>query len=299
MIPYEPSELILNPDGSVFHLHLKPGEVADRIILVGDPGRVDMVGGLLQDVEFRRENREFVSLTGSYSGARITVLSTGIGTDNIDIVMNELDALVNIDLNTRLPKKNHTSLRIVRIGTSGALQPDLPTGSWISSGISVGLDGLMNYYPLGKRYAEPELISLLKACEWWPESLPLPYAYRCGHPFETGKTEKLHWGITITAHGFYAPQGRCLRAGVSHPDLNRHLTTFGYNGLMVTNFEMESSALYGLSDLLGHESLTICLIVANRIRKQFLEDYHPAMLELVIYVLDHFTAAPSHERNAS
>ena len=213
------SELIINSDGSVFHLHLKPEELADTVILVGDPGRVDMVSEFFEDKEFRHQSREFVSVTGSYKGKRMTVLSTGIGTDNIDIVMNELDALANIDFQTREVKAQKKSLNILRIGTSGAIQPDIPLGSFVFSHISVGCDGLMNWYADRDKIAMPEIEEAFKKHVGWNKHLPDPYFVRAGKKMSDAFRDITVKGMTIAASGFYGPQGRVLRMPLSMPDM--------------------------------------------------------------------------------
>ncbi len=289
MSNYSESELILNSDGSIFHLNLLPGQISDNIILVGDPGRVDMVGRHLERVERLAANREFVSISGYHHDTKITVLSTGIGTDNIDIVVNELDALANIDLKMRTDHPVHRSLNFFRIGTSGSLQPDLPAGTAVSSAWSLGLDGLMRYY---LRKPDPERQSFERAFAEavnWPDQLPMPYATRASDRLirltETFSTQ----GITVAAHGFYGPQGRQLRAPLAVPDLNARLQAFRFGPLRMTNFEMESSALYGLAELLNHHALTVCLIIANRMTGSFLSDYSSDMNSLISNTLNSIT----------
>jgi uridine phosphorylase len=286
---YSESELILNPDGSIFHLRLFPEQVSDHVILVGDSGRVALVGQFLENTENLASNREFQSITGNFNGTRITVLSTGIGTDNIDIVVNELDALVNIDLETRKDLPVRRRLNLVRIGTSGSLQEDIPAGTPVASAWSIGLDGVMNYY---RRPQDPERDRFersLKESTGWPTNLPDPYGARA-----SGKLLKLvepHYqsGITVAAHGFYGPQGRRLRAPLSVPGLNNRLQNFLFGSYRTTNFEMESSALYGLSEVLGHDALTVCLIIANRMTGNFTGDYHSAMEGLIHNMLNLIT----------
>lgn len=278
---YEESELILNPDGSIFHLHLLPEHIAKTVILVGDPGRVDMIIARFSKIYHKIRNREFYTVTGEFRGKLITVLATGIGTDNIDIVLNELDALVNIDLKNRRDLEEKRSLTIFRIGTSGAIQEDIPPGTYMASEYALGFDGLLNFYRERNNIADLELEKAFVAHTGWDPILPSPYFCKCsGRLLESfeGITQK---GITISANGFYGPQGRELRAGLAFPDLNRQMASFRHKSLNITNFEMEGSAIYGLSRILGHKALTICLIIANRERKQFLKDYKPAMSELV------------------
>lgn len=280
------SELIINPDGSIFHLCMLPEQVADTVILVGDPGRVKLVGNFLREVEYHASNREFVSLSGFFGSTRITALSTGIGTDNTDIVVNELDALVNVDFSSCTIKEEKKKLRLIRIGTSGSIQPGLPPGKRVASLWSIGLDGLMYYY---KRPEDPErerLEESFLAAVDWPGSLPRPYASRCGKDLAALFTPGCTPAITLSAHGFYGPQGRSIRAELSQPDLNGRFREFTFNGINLSNYEMESSALYGLSEILGHEAFTVCMILANRSTGEFMVDYKPAMEEFIYYVLE-------------
>jgi uridine phosphorylase len=286
MGPYNESELILNPDGSIFHLRLLPEQISDTIFLVGDPARVAIFGEYLERVENLASNREFISISGYYNNKRVMVLSTGIGTDNIDIVVNELDALVNINLGTRMDNPFPRRLNLIRIGTSGSLQPILPAGSVIASAWSVGLDGVMKYY---NRPGDPERElfekSLVESVNW-PTQLPAPYATKASASLLNKVEHFCTSGITISAHGFYGPQGRQLRGPLAVPDLNSRLQAFRYGKLSTTNFEMESSALYGLSELLDHEALTVCLIIANRMTGSFLSNYNPAIREIMLKTLD-------------
>jgi uridine phosphorylase len=281
------SELILNNDGSIFHLHLKPGNLATDIILVGDPGRVDVIAGFFNHIEFTCQNREFKTVTGQYKNKRISVISTGIGTDNIDIVLNELDALVNIDLERREPKKEKTQLNIVRIGTSGGLQGNLPVNAFVVSEKSIGFDGLLNFYANRYHFCDTEFEKVFKDYVEWGIDLPSPYVVDASETL-LSKFEHVEFtkGVTISAPGFYAPQGRELRLPLAYPKLNRKIETFGYKGLKITNFEMESSAIYGLSKLLGHNALTVCLIIANRVTLQANESYHDKMKTLIRHVLN-------------
>ena len=275
------SELIINSDGSVFHLHLKPEELADTVILVGDPGRVDMVSEFFEDKEFRHQSREFVSVTGSYKGKRMTVLSTGIGTDNIDIVMNELDALANIDFQTREVKAQKKSLNILRIGTSGAIQPDIPLGSFVFSHISVGCDGLMNWYADRDKIAMPEIEEAFKKHVGWNKHLPDPYFVRAGKKMSDAFRDITVKGMTIAASGFYGPQGRVLRMPLSMPDMLETFESFRFEDERVTNFEMEGSAVAGIAAHLGHNAGTVCCIIANRHIGASNPDYKPRVRELV------------------
>lgn len=285
------SELIINADGSIFHLHLKPEQIADTIILVGDPGRVDLIGSLMSDIEFKIQSREFVSTTGTYNNQRITVISTGIGTDNIDIVVNELDALANINLTTREINPVHRKLNLVRIGTSGGLQPFLDINSFVISQKAIGFDGLLNFYARRDSVSDLPFEDAFKKHTGWNKQLTSPYVVDCSESL----LEKIHRedtiaGVTISAPGFYGPQGRVLRLPLVDAHLNEKIESFAFNGYCITNFEMECSAIYGLSKLLGHEALTICLIIANRLKKEANSNYHGSMEALVRLVLDRLTS---------
>ena len=286
----EASELIINPDGSVFHLHLKPGEIAQNIILVGDPGRVKLVSSFFDSIELERSNREFVSCTGLLNDKRVSVVATGIGTDNIDIVVNELDALVNIDFETRTVKEQHTSLNFVRIGTSGSLQKDLPVDSWLLSEKAIGFDGLLNFYANRNHIVDLNFEHAFKDALDWNKLLTSPYVVNASpsllKQLERGKVVK---GVTISAPGFYGPQGRVLRLPLVDENVNEKITAFRYNAYRVTNYEMECSAIYGLSALLGHQAATVCVIIANRLAGTASKDYKPVMKELVQHVLESFT----------
>lgn len=287
MGPDSHTDLILNPDGSIYHLHLLPGDIAGTVILVGDPGRVKLVSDNFDSIEVQKENREFVCHTGLYKGKRITALSTGIGTDNIDIVLNELDALVNVDLDKReiLPEKS--VLRLIRLGTSGALHPDISAGAVILSKVSCGFDGLYHYYRDDKAICIPKITESFMAHTRWKESLP--------HPYFVSGSEKLvslfqsevdHSGITISTPGFYAPQVRGIRLQPFDVNLLDKIASFTFNGDRINNFEMESSALYALSSLMGHEAITMCVAIANRISLSFLEDYEPNVDRLIRMTLE-------------
>lgn len=275
------SELIINDDGSVFHLHLRPEELADNVILVGDPGRVDMIGEYLTDKEFRHSSREFVSITGKYDGKRITVLSTGIGCDNIDIVMNELDALANIDFTTREPKAEKKSLNILRIGTSGAIQPDIPLGSFVFSHISVGCDGLLNWYADRNKIAMPGIEDAFMEHAGWNKYLPHPYFVKASDKIINKFADCTIKGMTISASGFYGPQGRVLRLPLAIPDMVEKFESFSYEGKRITNFEMEGSAIAGIAAHLGHHAGTVCCIIANRHIGSSNPDYKPQVRKLV------------------
>ncbi len=285
------SELILNADGSIFHLHLKPEQLADQVILVGDPGRVDTIAKLMTDIEFRVQNREFISTTGKYNNRRITVVATGIGTDNIDIVVNELDALANINLETREVNPALRKLNLVRIGTSGGLQDYLPVNSLVVSRKAIGFDGLLNFYARRNEVSDLPFEEAFRKHTSWGKQLTSPYVVDCSeelfskiHGYET------HAGITISAPGFYGPQGRVLRLPLADQLLNEKIESFQFDGQKITNFEMECSAIYGLSKLLGHEALTICLIIANRVNKEASANYHQPMQTLIKLVLDRLTS---------
>lgn len=286
------SELIINGDGSVFHIHLRPEELADNVILVGDPGRVDIVSEYLEDKEFRHESREFVSVSGRYRGTRMTVLSTGIGTDNIDIVMNELDALANIDFASRIVKKEKRCLNILRIGTSGAIQPDIPLGSFVFSHISIGCDGLLNWY------ADRDAVSLLdyeeafKRHVGWDSRLPSPYFVRAGKAMSDLFSDCTVPGMTISASGFYGPQGRVLRMPLAMPDMLEKFESFSFRGQRITNFEMEGSAIAGIAAHLGHNAGTVCAIIAHRYKKSSNPDYKPVVRKLIELSLDKLSSSP-------
>ncbi len=282
------SELILNPDGSIFHLHLLPHQIAENIILVGDPGRVNMVSENFDRIEYKVQNREFATHTGYFNKKRISVVSTGIGTDNIDIVINELDALVNIDLKERTVKNNHTPLNLIRIGTSGALQPDIAVDSFVLSEYGLGMDGLLHFY----QHQFPEEKAILDAFvkqTGWGMPLNMPYLVQSSAPLFNKLKEGMHTGITATACGFYGPQGRVLRLNTAIEGLNEKLTSFSYEGHRITNFEMETSALFGLSKLLGHHAVTACAIIANRIIKEYSKDYKITVNKLVKIILQRLT----------
>lgn len=275
------SELIINGDGSAFHIHLRPEELADSVILVGDPGRVDMVGEFLTDIEFRHQSREFVSITGKYNGKRITVLSTGIGTDNIDIVMTELDALANVDFVTREVKPEHRRLQILRIGTTGAIHPDIPLGSFIFSHISVGCDGLLNWYADRDSIALLDMEEAFKEHVHWDRHLPDPYFVRASEKLIEKFEDSTVKGVTISASGFYGPQGRVVRIPLAMPDMIEDFETFRFGEYRITNFEMEGSALAGLAAHLGHDAGTVCCAIANRYLKDADTDYKHQVRKLV------------------
>ena len=284
------SELILNDDGSIFHLHLNPAQISTQIILVGDPARVDTISSHFTKVDFTVQNREFKTVTGWYNGKRLTVISTGIGTDNIDIVVNELDALVNIDLEKREIKTKHTSLNIVRIGTSGGLQTNLPVNSFVVSQKSIGFDGMLNYYANLSNYCDLNFEREFKKFTNWNNLLPTPYVVDASEKLISKFDDKIFTkGVTISAPGFYGPQGRILRLPLAEPELNKYIEDFSFDNLKITNFEMESSAIYGLSKMLGHEALTVCLIIANRVTLTANKNYRNEMKRLIKIVLHRLT----------
>jgi uridine phosphorylase len=286
----EKSELILNPDGSIYHLHLLPNDIATDIILVGDQGRVEVVASFFDKIELTKSNREFYTVTGTYKNKRITVLSTGIGTDNIDIVINELDALVNFDLETRTIKTEKRKLNFVRIGTSGGLQNELIAGSVLVSKTSIGFDGLLNFYADRDKICDNEFEQDLMQKLNWNKRLANTYIVDSSSELFNKIYDKSYFhGVTISSPGFYGPQGRILRLNIVDNEINDKITNYNFNGRKITNYEMESSALYGLSKLLGHEALTLCVIIANRVNKTFLNDYKPIVKKLIKEVLDNLT----------
>lgn len=281
------SELILNEDGSVFHLHLKPEQLADKVILVGDPGRVSLVASHFEEQECEVQSREFHSITGTYNGKRITVQSTGIGCDNIDIVLNEMDALANIDFKTRHEKPEHRTLTFVRIGTCGGLQENTPTGTYIASIKSIGFDGLLNFYAGRNEVCDLKLEEAFKKHMDWNPLLCAPYVIDADNELldRVAGTDMVR-GITIACGGFFGPQGRELRIPLADPDQNEMVESFEYNGMRITNFEMESSAVAGLSALMGHKALTCCMVIANRRAKQANTGYKNTIDGLIKIVLE-------------
>ncbi len=284
---YADSELIINSDGSAFHLHVKPEEIAQKIILVGDRGRVDMVSSMFDRIDCVNENREFRSATGSFNGKRVMVLSTGIGTGNIDIVVNELDALANIDFTNREDKQENVSLDIVRIGTCGGLQPFVPEGTYIASERSIGFDGVMHFYADTERVRDLDFEREFISHTGFALEHGVPYCAKNSEVLleRIAKNDMVR-GNTIASSGFYGPQGRRLRIPLQDENLNAKIESFCYKGARITNFEMESSALAGLAGMLGHKALTVCLVIANRVGKRFIGDYKPKMAELVRTVLE-------------
>ena len=281
------SELIINADGSIFHLHVKPAQLADKVILVGDPGRVNLVASHFDSKECEVSNREFHTITGTYKGKRITCLSTGIGCDNIDIVMNELDALANIDFSTRKEKTTHRTLSLVRVGTCGGLQPNTPTGTFIASVKSIGFDGLLNFYAGRDEASDMELEAAFKQHVGWTEKMGNPYvATACPELIDRIAKNDMVRGITIACGGFFGPQGRRLRLPLMDPKLNEKIESFDYNGLKICNFEMESSALAGLSTLMGHKAMTCCMVIAKRRALKAEVNYKNDINDLIELVLE-------------
>jgi len=284
MIPS--SELILNPDGSVYHLNLHPEHIAHDILFVGDQNRVEKITQFFDSIEFSNQKREFKTQTGIFKGKRITVMSTGIGPDNIDIVMNELDALVNIDLKTRMPKENLTSLNIIRIGTSGSLQADIPVDSFVMAKFGLGLDNMLRSY-LIDAISNVEMEDAFIKHTNWDMKKGRPYVISCSEILEKRlESQRIFKGITGTAGGFYGPQGRVLRLNIQDENLNSKMDSFNYNGTRMTNLEMETGAIYGLGKLLGHQCLSLNAIIANRANGTFSEDPYKAVDELIAYTLE-------------
>lgn len=282
-----PSELIINADGSVFHLHLKPGQLSDKIILVGDPERVSSVASRFDSIECEVSNREFHSITGNFQGKRISVVSHGIGTDNIDIVLNELDALVNIDFTSRTVKEIFTQLTLVRIGTSGGLQHFVPVGTYVAAERSIGFDGVLYFYANNKNTRDVAFEEeLLRQLDWKIAEIR-PYVVAADKSLiEQITSNDILKGVTIAANGFYGPQGRELRLPLADPELNKKIELFNYNGAQITNFEMESSSLAGLSAMMGHRAMTVCCIIAGRVDKKMNTDYKESLPILIDKVLN-------------
>ena len=280
------SELIINEDGTIFHLHLLPEQIADIVMLVGDPGRVEMVASFFDTRECEVSNREFKTITGTYKGKRMTVLSTGIGIGNIDICVTELDALANIDFATRQVKDTFRQLTLVRLGTSGALQPDIKVGEAVFSRTSVGFDGLLNYYAGRNEVCDLEIEKAFIEHTDWNELLPKPYFIDADPSLGELFKDVTREGITIAAPGFYAPQGRWVRLQPQDLKLNEKIESFDFNGRKITNFEMESSALSGMAALMGHKAATICTIIAQRIALDACTDYKPFVRQMIQNALD-------------
>ena len=281
------SELIINADGSCFHLHLRPEQLADKVILVGDPARVNTVAAHFDSIECEVQSREFHTITGTYNGKRITCQSHGIGCDNIDIVMNELDTLANIDYETRTEKPEHRTLTCVRIGTCGGLQPFTPTGSFVASVKSIGFDGLLNFYADRNKVCDLELEEAFKKHMNWNPIKGAPYvSIADAELINQIAQDDMVRGYTISCGGFYGPQGRVLRAEIADPDQNQKVESFEYNNLRICNFEMESSALAGLASLLGHRAMTCCMVIANRYAQEMNTEYKNSIDTLIQKVLD-------------
>lgn len=280
------SELIINGDGSIFHLHLKPKQLADTIILVGDPARVEMIAAYFDEVECHVSNREFNTITGRYNGKRMSVISTGIGIGNIDICVTELDALANVDFSTRTIKDTFRRLTLVRLGTSGALQPDIEVGEIVFARTSVGFDSLLGYYAGRNKVCDLDMERAFMAHTAWSEVLAPPYFINADNELWEHFKDSVTEGITIAAPGFYAPQGRYVRLQPADPDLNAKIESWRYEGRRITNFEMEGSALAGLAALMGHRATTICTIIAQRVAKQAQTDYKPYVERMIRMALD-------------
>ena len=284
------SQLIVTKEGAIYHLNLRPENIADNIIIVGDPGRVANISKYFDEVEFRMQNREINTHTGRIGNMRLTVMSTGMGPDNIDIVLNELDALVNIDLENKTIKEEHTSLNIVRLGTSGAVQKEIPVDSFVMSKYGLGLDGLMNFYKPNGSIFEMEMMQALVEQIQWPEDWAKPYIVKGSESLAEKIGFDMLQGITATAPGFYGPQGRNLRMKLNYPEFNQKLENFRFGEEKIINFEMETSALYGLGKSLGHNVLTICAIIANRVTEDYSADHHKPVGKLIELLLDRFTS---------
>ncbi|MGB0882827.1 MAG: nucleoside phosphorylase [Vicingaceae bacterium] len=283
------SELILHPDNSIYHLKLHPHQIAKDIIVVGDPGRVSTISNYFDTIDHKISNREIVTHTGTLNGKALTVMSTGMGTDNLDIVINELDALVNIDLENRIVKEKHTSLNIIRLGTSGALQKDIPVNSFLISEYAIGLDGLMNYYDFKHTNEELRLLEEFYQQTGYFKEFAQPYFVKSSDELFNKLKKDCISGVTATAGGFYGPQGRILRLPLKETQLNEKLRDFKFENYRITNFEMETSGLYGLSRALGHNACTICAIIANRFSGDFSKDYKQPVIKLIEKTLGELT----------
>lgn len=286
------SELILNPDGSVYHLKIRPEQLANTVILVGDPQRVETISNYFDEIEFKEENREIITHTGTLNKKRLTVMSTGMGTDNIDIVMNELDALVNVDLENRVTKPKHTALQIIRLGTSGGIQADLPLNAFVLSEYGLGLDGLLSFYKNSNEVIDKNLTNAFINHANLSHEMPQPYIVKSSDKLSGFFGDEFVKGITATAPGFYGPQGRRVRLDVAKPDLIDRLVDFDFNGNKIQNLEMETSALFGLSKLFGHHALTLCVAIANRNRHDYNPDYKSAIKKLIELALEKIVALP-------
>lgn len=284
------SELILNQHHRLYHLDVAGEDIADKVILVGDPSRVEKVSSRFSKIECKRSHREFITHTGTFGSERLTVMSTGIGTDNIDIVLNELDAAVNMNLQTRSPKTSQRKLTLLRLGTSGALHPEIQVNSLLCSAYGLGFDALLPFYRDAASVEDSELSTAFKRFANWPPKLPAPYAVPASKSLlEHFQNAIPLCGITATAPGFYGPQGRSIRLSAFPERFQEGLAEFEYKGYKITNFEMETSALYGLASLLGHQSLTVCVIIANRARQAFSKDLKKSEEQLIDTCLEHFT----------
>lgn len=292
MRPIASSELIINDRGAVYHLNLRPEELAPTVICVGDPGRVNMISKHFDEVEHRHQHREFVTHTGRIGKKMFSVVSTGIGPDNIDIVFNELDALVNIDLETRRIKDQHRSLQIVRFGTSGSLQGDIPVDSLVAGTHGLGLDNLLHFYRFENHAEEQQILQAFEAHTQLHQRVTAPYLFSGSAALLKHFGPEFHKGITATCPGFYGPQGRILRLGLKYPELNDLLTSFSFGPHRISNFEMETSAIYGLGRLLGHQCLSLNAIVANRVARTFSKDHQAAVSHLIRKGLEVLSAIP-------
>lgn len=281
------SELPKQSSGAIYHLNLFPEDIADNIILVGDPGRVSMISQHFDTIDIKKSNRELYTHTGTKNGKRISAISTGMGPDNVEIVMNELDALVNIDLEKMEVKPEHHSLNLVRVGTSGSLDGRYAPGTIVASEYGFGLDGLLQFYD-HEGVDEEDVVNAFIEHTGWGEKLPYPYCVKCSDDLMQRIAVDMVKGMTLTAPGFFAPQGRAVRGPLKFPDMNKKIESFEYNGLRCTNMEMECASLYGLSRVLGHNALTCCILIANRVTGEFLDDYHDLMNQLVAKVVDRF-----------
>ena len=280
------SELIINSNGSAFHLHIKPDQLSDKIIMMGDPGRVTMTASFFDTIECDVESREFHTVTGTYKGKRITALSHGIGTDNIDIVVTELDALANIDFNTRTVNNDFKQLTMVRVGTSGGMQPHCPVGTYVVSEKSIGFDGLIHYYEGSKTVREEDFEDAFQKHVNWSPFHCLPYVVSSDDELVDRIGHDMIKGVTISATGFYGPQGRYVRLPLADPDLNSKIESFRFGEHSITNYEMESSAIAGLSKLMGHKAMTVCTIIANRVALESETDYTGSIEDLIKIVLE-------------
>lgn len=280
------SELVLAPNGSLYHINMTGNNLADNIFLVGDPSRVNMFKDIFDNIEFESTNRELHALTGTYHGQRFTALSTGMGCDNIDIVVTELDAAANIDLKSRAIRDEHRTLNMIRIGTSGSLHSEIPVGSLVASAYAVGLDGLLNYYEHDDNQLEEAMTQAFVKHMQLPDRMARPYCAKGSDTLMAKVADFTVRGITATAPGFYAPQGRHIRIAPSVKDLNERLASFCWEGLKITNLEMETSAIYGLSKIMGHNALTVCLIIANRADGTFLNEYHKQMHDTIVNIME-------------